>query len=127
MPEKEESSSKPAEDKSLAKGKSKAPEDAETAKEADKAADDKVDAKEEELSEEDQKLKDDLDMLVERLLESDKSLYKQTLDTIKETIKTSTSSMTAVPKPLKFLRPHYESLTKAFEEWPAGDDKVSCF
>jgi 26S proteasome regulatory subunit N1 len=33
--------------------------------------------------------------------------------------------MTAVPKPLKFLRPHYELMTKLYEEWPAGDDKNS--
>ncbi|KAH7130317.1 26S proteasome non-ATPase-like protein regulatory subunit 2 [Dendryphion nanum] len=33
--------------------------------------------------------------------------------------------MTAVPKPLKFLRPHYESLEKAYESWPAGDNKKS--
>lgn len=78
----------------------------------------------EELSEEDQKLKSELDMLVERLLESDKSLYKPSLEAIKDFIKTSTSSMTAVPKPLKFLRPHYESLEKTFESWPQGDDKV---
>ena len=32
--------------------------------------------------------------------------------------------MTAVPKPLKFLRPHYENLEKAYESWPAGDNKV---
>jgi len=32
--------------------------------------------------------------------------------------------MTAVPKPLKFLRPSYESLEKAYESWPAGDNKV---
>jgi 26S proteasome regulatory subunit N1 len=95
------------------------------------------------LSEEDQKLKDDLDMLVDRLLvsvvlrsmqgghttnatkqESDTSLYKPTLEAIKTSIKTSTSSMTAVPKPLKFLRPHYEKLEKAYESWPQGDDKV---
>jgi 26S proteasome regulatory subunit N1 len=56
--------------------------------------------------------------------ESDKSLYKPTLDSIKESIKTSTSSMTAVPKPLKFLRPHYEKLEQAYQSWPAGDDKV---
>ena len=31
--------------------------------------------------------------------------------------------MTAVPKPLKFLRPHYEDLTKTFEQWPEGKDK----
>ncbi|XTI83576.1 26S proteasome non-ATPase-like protein regulatory subunit 2 [Cenococcum geophilum] len=33
--------------------------------------------------------------------------------------------MTAVPKPLKFLRPHYEKLEKAYESWPLGDDKTS--
>lgn len=32
--------------------------------------------------------------------------------------------MTAVPKPLKFLRPHYDDLTKVFDEWSSGDDKV---
>ncbi len=63
-------------------------------------------------------------MLVERILEPDTSLYKPALEKIKEFIKTSTSSMTAVPKPLKFLRPHYENLEKAYESWPAGDNKV---
>lgn len=33
--------------------------------------------------------------------------------------------MTAVPKPLKFLRPHYETMTKLYDEWPNGDDKTS--
>ncbi|KAI5362957.1 putative armadillo-like helical, 26S proteasome non-ATPase regulatory subunit RPN1 [Septoria linicola] len=79
----------------------------------------------EELSEEDQKLKDELDMLVERLTESDASLYAAALDAIKTSIKTSTSSMTAVPKPLKFLRPHYDKLTEAYERWPKGADKDS--
>lgn len=128
MSEKDQSSSKPVEDKTPAKGKSKALGDSDSSKETTKDAPEGDEVKigaEEELNEEDQKLKDDLDMLVERLLESDKTLYKQTLNTIKDTIKTSTSSMTAVPKPLKFLRPHYTRLTEAFEEWPAGDDKVS--
>lgn len=31
--------------------------------------------------------------------------------------------MTAVPKPLKFLRPHYEKLEQTYESWPPGDDK----
>lgn len=44
---------------------------------------------------------------------------------MKSAIKTSTSSMTAVPKPLKFLRPHYETLTKLYEEWPSDENKVS--
>ncbi|EKG13391.1 Proteasome/cyclosome regulatory subunit [Macrophomina phaseolina MS6] len=79
----------------------------------------------EELSEEDQQLKSELDMLVERIQESDTSLYKPALEAIKNFIKTSTSSMTAVPKPLKFLRPHYESLEKTYESWPEGEDKQS--
>ncbi|KAF2152557.1 26S proteasome regulatory complex, non-ATPase subcomplex, Rpn1 subunit [Myriangium duriaei CBS 260.36] len=79
----------------------------------------------EELSEEDQKLKDELDMLVERLLESDSTLYQAALENIKTSIKTSTSSMTAVPKPLKFLRPHYEKLEEAYRSWPEGENKIS--
>ncbi|MCJ1353422.1 MAG: proteasome regulatory particle base subunit [Icmadophila ericetorum] len=99
-------------------------------------------SKDEELSEEDQQLKSELEMLVERLKvktlpftdstrtltnmgnqEPDTSLYKPALEAIKNFIKTSTSSMTAVPKPLKFLRPHYDELTTLYEEWPAGADK----
>ncbi|KAL2023419.1 hypothetical protein VTK56DRAFT_2776 [Thermocarpiscus australiensis] len=89
-----------------------------------KKGDDKAESSEE-LSEEDQQLKSELDMLVERLTESDASLYKPALEAMKTFIKTSTSSMTAVPKPLKFLRPHYETMTKLYDEWPAGDDKNS--
>ncbi|KAK1834174.1 armadillo-type protein [Podospora conica] len=86
--------------------------------------DDKADSSEE-LSEEDQQLKNELDMIVERLTESDATLYKPALEAMKNLIKTSTSSMTAVPKPLKFLRPHYETMTNLYDEWPAGDDKTS--
>lgn len=32
--------------------------------------------------------------------------------------------MTAVPKPLKFLRPHYDDLTELYEKWAAGPVKV---
>lgn len=101
---------------------------------------------EDELSEEDQQLKDELEMLVERLKvrqsrnstqadddvnanncsqqEPDTSLYGPALDAIKNFIKTSTSSMTAVPKPLKFLRPHYDDLAALYEKWTAGPTKV---
>ncbi|KAI0018373.1 armadillo-type protein [Xylariomycetidae sp. FL0641] len=89
-----------------------------------KKDEDKIDAADE-LSEEDQQLKNELDMLVERLGESDASLYKPALEAMKTSIKTSTSSMTAVPKPLKFLRPHYEELTKLYEAWSEGGDKSS--
>ncbi|CAF9903448.1 MAG: proteasome regulatory particle base subunit [Gomphillus americanus] len=92
----------------------------------DKPKDSKTgDLKEDELSEEDQQLKSELEMLVERLKESNKSLYKPALDHIAEAIKTSTSSMTAVPKPLKFLRPHFDDLASLYAEWSAGSDKDS--
>ncbi|OCL08601.1 26S proteasome non-ATPase-like protein regulatory subunit 2 [Glonium stellatum] len=114
------------------KGKGKAIDGAEASKEPEKDKDGKIikDGQKgvlppEELSEEDQQLKSELDMLVERLQEPDTTLYKPALEAIKNFIKTSTSSMTAVPKPLKFLRPHYEKLEKAYESWPAGDDKTS--
>ncbi|KAK8127452.1 26S proteasome regulatory complex- non-ATPase subcomplex- Rpn1 subunit [Apiospora sp. TS-2023a] len=90
-----------------------------------KKDDEKIVDSSEELSEEDQQLKNELDMLVERLTESDATLYKPAMEAMKTSIKTSTSSMTAVPKPLKFLRPHYESLTKLYEDWPEGTDKAS--
>ncbi|WYZ45056.1 hypothetical protein EsH8_VIII_000372 [Colletotrichum jinshuiense] len=109
------------------KGKGKAVEDSkkEKAQVNGKKEDEKIVDSAEELSEEDQQLKNELDMLVERLTESDASLYKPALEAMKTFIKTSTSSMTAVPKPLKFLRPHYETMTKLFEEWPAGENKTS--
>ncbi|KAI8825259.1 armadillo-type protein [Fimicolochytrium jonesii] len=78
---------------------------------------------EEELSDEDKQLKEELEMLVERLTESDKTLYKPALETLRTLIRTSTSSMTAVPKPLKFLRPHYSGLITVHESWPAGANK----
>ncbi|KAK0641627.1 armadillo-type protein [Cercophora newfieldiana] len=120
--------------KSTDKGKGKAvdaeqkPEDVEKDAAAQTAANGKKDDKaddSEELSEEDQQLKSELEMLVERLTESDESLYKPALEAMKNFIKTSTSSMTAVPKPLKFLRPHYKHMTELYDKWEAGDNKTS--
>ncbi|KAI9338537.1 armadillo-type protein [Obelidium mucronatum] len=77
-----------------------------------------------ELSEEDQKLKDELEMLVVRLKESNSTLYKAALESLRTLIRTSTSSMTSVPKPLKFLRPHFHDLKAVFEKWAAGENKA---
>lgn len=35
--------------------------------------------------------------------------------------------MTAVPKPLKFLRPHYDDLADIYDKWSAGATKVCLF
>lgn len=65
--------------------------------------------------------------------ESDSTLYRPALEQLITLIKTSTSSMTSVPKPLKFLRPHYADLQKVYDSWPststsgsgaAGSDKA---
>ena len=72
---------------------------------------------EEQLSEEDAKLKEDLELLVERLKEDNASLYEPSLEKLKSFIQNSTSSMTAVPKPLKFLRPEYPSLCAVHDKW----------
>ncbi|SCV05542.1 LANO_0H09780g1_1 [Lachancea nothofagi CBS 11611] len=72
---------------------------------------------EEELSEEDLRLKNNLESLVERLTEDDADLYEPSLSQLKELIRDSTSSMTAVPKPLKFLRPSYPQLCGVYDKW----------
>ncbi|EIW77206.1 26S proteasome regulatory complex non-ATPase subcomplex Rpn1 subunit [Coniophora puteana RWD-64-598 SS2] len=84
---------------------------------------DKTQDEEEELSEEDQQLKAELDMLVERLNESNTELHRPALESLRSLIRTSTSSMTSVPKPLKFLHPHYPSLQLLYEQWPPSEDK----
>lgn len=86
---------------------------------------DKKKEEEEQLSEEDAKLKTDLELLVERLKEDDSSLYEASLNALKESIKNSTSSMTAVPKPLKFLRPTYPDLCSIYDKWTDPNLKSS--
>ncbi|KTW28433.1 hypothetical protein T552_01696 [Pneumocystis carinii B80] len=78
----------------------------------------------EELSEEDNQLKANLNILVERLKESDVSLHGPSLESLKVFIRTSTSSMTAVPKPLKFLRPHFYDFIQIYETWPESEQKA---
>ncbi|KAF9191026.1 proteasome regulatory particle base subunit [Haplosporangium sp. Z 767] len=77
----------------------------------------------EELSEEDQELKTQLEMLIERLKESDAKLYNPTLETLRTLILTSTSSMTSVPKPLKYLRPMYSDMVAIHDSWAETADK----
>lgn len=78
-----------------------------------------------ELSEEDQALKDKLDMLVIRAKDVDQGVQKLALQTIRTEIRSATSSMTSVPKPLKFLRPHFSPLKIYYAtEMPKGDNRV---
>jgi 26S proteasome regulatory subunit N1 len=80
--------------------------------------------KEEELTEEDQRLKDALDLLVERVQDPEEGIRRIALEQLKKEIRSSTSSMTSVPKPLKFLRSHYETLKKFHEQMKDDETKA---
>ncbi|AES89702.1 putative 26S proteasome regulatory complex, non-ATPase subcomplex, Rpn1 subunit [Medicago truncatula] len=69
----------------------------------------------EDLSDEDLALKQQLELYVERVQDTDPGLQKVALESMRQEIRTSTSSMTSVPKPLKFLRPHYGTLKAYYE------------
>lgn len=81
------------------------------------AVDKKAKEAEEELSEEDRQLKESLEGLVEKLNLADSSEYEDALEKLKTYLRESTSSMTAIPKPLVFLQPHYALLKEAYDRW----------
>ncbi|XP_048580895.1 26S proteasome non-ATPase regulatory subunit 2 isoform X1 [Nematostella vectensis] len=95
----------------------------ESKKDEAKAKDEPKREEEVELSEEDKLLQEELTMLVERLKERNVSLHKPALEALRSQIRASTSSMTSVPKPLKFLRPHYASMKEVYQGWPDGENK----
>jgi len=77
-----------------------------------------------ELSEEDQALKERLDVAVQRLQEGNDALYQQALMLLADEIKTATSSMTSVPKPLKYLAPHFQSLKEVYADLPPSPNRA---
>lgn len=83
----------------------------------------KNEEKEVELSEEDKQLQDELSMLIGRLNENDSSLYIPALESLRVQIRSATTSMTSVPKPLKFLRPFYGNLKEIYEKMPTQETK----
>ncbi|KAL3695426.1 hypothetical protein R1sor_009502 [Riccia sorocarpa] len=83
----------------------------------------KDEKKEEELSEEDAALKEQLELYVERVNDSNPGVQKMALESMRQEIRTATSSMTSVPKPLKFLRPHYRTLKGYFETMQSDELK----
>lgn len=83
-------------------------------KEEKKEGKKKEESKQDELSEEDLALKQSLELMVERVQDSEAGVQKLALETMRQEIRSATSSMTSVPKPLKFLRPHYATLKAAY-------------
>lgn len=84
----------------------------------------KDEKKDEDLSDEDLALKQQLELYVERVQDPDPGLQKVALESMRQEIRTSTSSMTSVPKPLKFLRPHYGTLKAYYETMVDPDLKT---
>lgn len=82
------------------------------------------DKPEDELSEEDLALKEKLELLVTRVKDSDPGVQKLALDTIRTEIRSATSSMTSVPKPLKFLRSHFAPLKDYYAAMSDSEVKV---
>jgi 26S proteasome regulatory subunit N1 len=74
--------------------------------------------KKDEMSEEDKALKEGLELAVTRLSESDQDMHEAALGHLIKEVRSATSSMTSVPKPLKFLRPHYDTLKSVYSSWP---------
>nr|CAH7738587.1 unnamed protein product [Callosobruchus chinensis] len=79
-----------------------------------------------ELSDEDKQLQDELNLCIEKLLESDERLYLPALVALSNHIRASTTSMTSVPKPLKFMKPHYQTMKDVYEKIKAPDVKRVC-
>jgi len=78
------------------------------------------------MSEEDRLLQEELNMLVERLTESNQKLYPAALESLRTQIRASTTSMTSVPKPLKFLRQHYDTIKGVHEKIKDAETKRFC-
>ncbi|XP_038209901.1 26S proteasome non-ATPase regulatory subunit 2 [Zerene cesonia] len=85
-----------------------------------------VPAPNDDLSEEDKRLQEELNMLVEKLLGNEVDLYFPALQMLSNLIRTSTTSMTSVPKPLKFLREHYPALKEVYEKITDPKTKKFC-
>ena len=74
------------------------------------------------LSEEDAALKEALELIITRLHEA--PLRASALSSLRQHIRSSTSTMTAVPKPLKFLLPHVKELRGMYEIWPDCPERL---
>lgn len=61
---------------------------------------------------------------MERVKSDQPEIVKAALDMLKNEIRSSTSSMTAVPKPLKFLRAHRNDLVETHARMAHGPNKV---
>ncbi|XP_074039883.1 26S proteasome non-ATPase regulatory subunit 2 [Leptinotarsa decemlineata] len=79
----------------------------------------------EEESDEDKELQVELKILVDKITGTDPTLIAPALEMMKYLIRTSTTSMTSVPKPLKYLAPFYDTLKYTHKKMAKGQNKSS--
>jgi len=72
-------------------------------------------------NEEDQSLKEKLELCVERLSDNEAGLRDNALEMIRVEVIGATSSMSSVPKPLKFMTPLYSKLTETYDKHSSED------
>lgn len=75
-------------------------------------------------SEEDQALKDNLANWVEAVKSDNLETKEDAVYKIFHQVISATSSMTSIPKPMKFLVPHYATLVQEYEKTPQSKTKV---
>jgi len=68
------------------------------------------------LDVEEQELKNKLDELVNALFDNDFDIQVNAFNLLKDEIKSSTSTMTSIPKPLKYVRCHYDRLKEEYNK-----------
>jgi 26S proteasome regulatory subunit N1 len=66
-------------------------------------------------------------LLVERLADRDLAQRDNALKMLRNEIAGATRTLTSVPKPLKFLSPHYQTIVKLFDEQTDVQLKVNTF
>jgi len=76
-----------------------------------------------ELSEEDAKIKEDVEELVAKMKDAVDGIVNLACETLCTMLKTATGSVTSIPKPLKFLRAHYAALKENFQKRADSDGK----
>ena len=76
-----------------------------------------------ELSAEDAELKANLLLMVSSASDPDAGVQRLALEGLRKEIRSATSSMTSVPKPIKFLRPAYDTLKATYEACGEGEEK----
>ncbi|XP_011877960.1 PREDICTED: 26S proteasome non-ATPase regulatory subunit 2-like isoform X2 [Vollenhovia emeryi] len=80
--------------------------------------------KESDMNEEDKRLQEELLQAVDVLQGKDETAVVLSLNHLRMLIRTSTTSMTSVPKPLKYLRNFYPSLRSAYRKLKREEAKI---